>query len=124
MTPDDLDRILSSEDSLEPSSGFAMNVMDSVRRQAAEPPRPRFPWFRFAAGLAACIALAASGTVLLVRSEPVLAAMAAPLAPLAAHAPELGYAAAAVLAGLGLAWLPRWLHRVLSLRPTAGMFTE
>ena len=33
MTPDDLDRILSSEDPLEVSSGFAMSVMDAVRRQ-------------------------------------------------------------------------------------------
>jgi hypothetical protein len=45
MTPDDLDRILSSEDLLEPSSDFAMDVMDAVRQQAAEPSPLQFPGF-------------------------------------------------------------------------------
>jgi hypothetical protein len=65
MTPDDLDRILSSEDLLEPSSEFAMEVMAAVRRHAAEPSPLLFPWFRFAAGLAASGAMAVAGTVLL-----------------------------------------------------------
>ena len=34
MTPEELDRILSSDDTLEPSSGFASKVMASVRREA------------------------------------------------------------------------------------------
>jgi hypothetical protein len=111
MTPDDLDRILSSEDLLEPSSGFSINVMDAVRRQAAEPPALPFPWFRFAAGIAGCGAMAAAGTVLLQRFEPALAAMAAPLAPLVGVAPELGYATATLLVSLAAVFLPRLLAR-------------
>jgi hypothetical protein len=111
MTPDDLDRILSSEDFVEPSSDFAMDVMAAVRQQAAEPSPLRFPWFRFAAGVAASGVMAASGTVLLLRSGPALAAMAAPLTHLASVTPELGYATAAVVVSLGLASLPRLLLR-------------
>jgi len=111
MTPDDLDRILSSEDDLAPSSGFARNVMAAVRRRDAAPPALRFPWLRFAAGVAASGVMAAAGTVLLLRSAPALAAMTAPLAPLATVAPELGWAAAAAILSLGLAFAPRLLAR-------------
>jgi hypothetical protein len=111
MTPDNLDRILSSEDRLEPSSGFATKVMDAVRRQAAEPPPLPFPWFRFAVGLAACGVMAGTGTVLLPRFETSFAVMAGPLAPLADVGPELGYATAALLLSLGLAFLPRLIAR-------------
>jgi hypothetical protein len=37
MTPEELDLILSSEDLLEPSSDFTVDVMARVRLQAAEP---------------------------------------------------------------------------------------
>ena len=111
MTPDDLDRILSSEDLLEPSSGFTMEVMAAVRRQAAEPSPLRFPWFRFVAGLAACGVMAAAGTVLLLQSEPALTSITAPLASLVAVTPELSYATGAVLVSLGVAALPRLLVR-------------
>ena len=111
MTPDDLERILSSEDLLEPSAGFAMKVMESVRGQAAEPPPLPFPWFRFAVGLAGCSVMAGAGTVLLQRFETTLVAMAAPLAPLVGVAPELGYATAALLLSLGLVFLPRLIAR-------------
>ncbi len=111
MTPDDLDRILSSEDVLEPSSDFAADVMAAVRRQAAEPSPLRFPWFRFVAGLAASGTMAGAGTVLLLRSAPVLTAMTAPLAALGAFTPELGYAAAAALVSVGLASIPRLVFR-------------
>jgi hypothetical protein len=109
MTHDDLDRILSSEDPLEPSSHFAMSVMDVVRRSQAEPPPLQFPWLRFVAGVGASAVMAAAGTVLLLPSGPALTAVAASFAPLAAVAPELGYATAAVLLGLGLASVPRLL---------------
>jgi hypothetical protein len=108
MTPDDLDRILSSEDVLEPSSNLAVDVMAAVCRPA-EPPARTFPWLRFAAGLAASVTMAAAGTVLLPRSAPVLAPVAARLAPLAAFAPDFGYAAAAMLVSLGVAAIP-WLR--------------
>jgi hypothetical protein len=40
---DDLDRILSGEDSLEPSAGFAAAVMTTVRGQAEAPPPAASP---------------------------------------------------------------------------------
>jgi hypothetical protein len=110
MTPDDIDQILSSEDLLEPSSDFVMDVMAAVRRPA-EPPRLTFPWFRFVAGVAASVVMAAAGTVLLLRAGPALAPMTAPFAPLAATAPEFVYAMAAMLLSLGLAAVPRLLIR-------------
>ena len=47
---DELDRILSSEEAIEPSSGLANAVMRAVREQAAAPPPIRFPWARLALG--------------------------------------------------------------------------
>jgi len=61
---DEMNRILSREDEILPSSGFAVSVMDAVRREAAAPPPIPFPWKRavpglVAAGLAAVLVLAA-----------------------------------------------------------------
>ena len=111
MTPDELERILSAEDDLEPSSGFAARVLAAVRRPDAEPPALRFPWLRFAVGVAASGVMALAGTVLLLRSGPALATVTAPLAPLATAAPEFGYATTAVLLSLVLASVPRLLAR-------------
>jgi hypothetical protein len=111
MTPDDVDRILSAEDQLVPSSHFAMEVMAAVRRPA-EPPPLAFPWFRFVAGVAALVVMAAAGTVLVLRAGPALAPVAAPFESLTAIAPELGYAMAATLLSLGLAAVPRLLARL------------
>lgn len=47
---DELDRILSAEEAIEPSSGLADSVMRAVREQAAAPPPLRFPWVRLALG--------------------------------------------------------------------------
>ncbi len=107
MTPDELERILSAEDDLVPSSGFAAGVLAAVSRPDAELPAPRFPWLRFASGVAASGVMAWAGTVLLLRSGPALASVTAPLAPLAAAAPEFGYATTAVLLSLVLASVPR-----------------
>ena len=57
MKPEDLDRALSAEPDIVPSSGFTAAVMESVRAEATAPPLP-FPWHRawpLAAGLAAAI---------------------------------------------------------------------
>ena len=108
---DELDRILSSDDSLEPASGFAGGVMEAVRRQAAEPARIPFPWRRFGVGLVACVTLAAAGAALLAQAEPFLLAMAAALAPLAAAGPALGYAAIALVVSMALARLPSAFSR-------------
>lgn len=108
MTPDDLDRILSSQDDLQPSSGFAERVMAAALQPDAAPPALKFPWFRFAAGVAASVAMAGAGTALLLDSGPALIRAAAPLA---AVAPVVGYAALAALLSLGFAALPRLLVR-------------
>lgn len=53
MKHDEIDRILSREDEILPSSGFAVSVMDAVRREAAAPPPIPFPWKRAIPGLVA-----------------------------------------------------------------------
>lgn len=50
MRDNDLDRFLSREDDIVPSSGFVSVVMDAVRREAATPPAIPFPWRRAAPG--------------------------------------------------------------------------
>jgi len=47
----EIDRILSREDEILPSSGFAVSVMDAVRYEAADPPPIPFPWKRALPGL-------------------------------------------------------------------------
>jgi len=47
----EMNRILSSEDEILPSTGFAVSVMDAVRREAAAPPPIPFPWKRALPGL-------------------------------------------------------------------------
>jgi hypothetical protein len=49
---DEMNRILSREDEILPSSGFTVSVMDAVRREAAAPPPIPFPWKRALPGLA------------------------------------------------------------------------
>ena len=51
MSGDDLDQILSEEDDILPSSGFASSVMDAVRCEASAPPPIPFPWTRALPGL-------------------------------------------------------------------------
>lgn len=53
MMNDDIDRVLSREDDILPSSGFTFSVMDAVRREAAAPPPIPFPWWRALPGLVA-----------------------------------------------------------------------
>src|SRR6516164_3983989 len=76
MTPDELDRILSSEDSLTPSSGFTANVLAAVHMPPAQPLRRPFPWLRFVTGLAASGLMAGAGAILLDRSALALATLA------------------------------------------------
>ena len=58
MNPNDLDRILSGEKEILPSSGFAASVMEAVRREATAPPPLGFPWKRALPGaIVSCLAL-------------------------------------------------------------------
>jgi drug/metabolite transporter (DMT)-like permease len=97
MDDKELERILSSEEPLVPSSGFALSVMEAIREAEAEPRHARLPWWRLAAGMAGCVGCAASFTAFVSDLDPAVAS------PLAAAAPELSLAAAVVLATL--AWL-------------------
>jgi hypothetical protein len=51
MNPDELDRILSAEQEILPSSGFTASVMGAVRAEASAPPPIPFPWKRVLPGL-------------------------------------------------------------------------
>jgi hypothetical protein len=55
MRDDELDRILSKEEELLPSSGFVASVMDAVQREAVAPPPIPFPWKRALPGMIAAV---------------------------------------------------------------------
>jgi hypothetical protein len=109
MTPEELDQILYSEESVAASSGFTRSVMDAVRRQASEPPPLLFPWLRFVAGVMACAVMALAGVVLLSRAARVLPAIPAQVL---VNQPVLCFAMGVLLVSFGLAALPRLLHRL------------
>jgi len=74
MRDDDLDRILSKEQEIIPSSGFVSSVMDAIQREEGAPPVIPFPWKRALPGLAAAglamAAIFAAGVMLFAeRSE-------------------------------------------------------
>jgi hypothetical protein len=48
---DEINRVFSREEEILPSSGFAVSVMEAVRREAAAPPPIAFPWKRALPGL-------------------------------------------------------------------------
>jgi hypothetical protein len=55
MNHDEIDRILASEDEIEPSPGFLASVMEAVEREAAAPPTLTFPWIRLLPGFLAMV---------------------------------------------------------------------
>ena len=104
MTPEQLDRILSSQDTMEPSSGFPLKVMASVRREAAGPAPLRFPWWRFAAGIGACSGVGGAATVLLLQSDVLVS-------PVPVAVPAIIYGLAMLLVSFGVAAVPRVLSK-------------
>jgi hypothetical protein len=75
MRLDDLDRILSGEREIVPSSGFVASVMDAVQRESAAPQPIPFPWKRalpglFAAGLALVSVLGLAVTLMIRETAP------------------------------------------------------
>jgi hypothetical protein len=119
---DEMNRILSGEDEILPSSGFTVSVMDAVRREAAAPPPIPFPWKRALPGLA----VGALVLVLVVRALIVAIAHAGKVtAPrsmfLPSGMPPLfhgGLEAAAIWAALAL--LTAFVSVKLSLRLAAS----
>ncbi|HEY2857662.1 MAG TPA: hypothetical protein VGJ21_04550 [Terracidiphilus sp.] len=65
--PDTIETILANEDSLIPSSGFLARVMESVEKEAVEPPPIPFPWKRFLPGFALALLVLGWGAVEIVR---------------------------------------------------------
>jgi hypothetical protein len=59
MSHDEVNRILSREEEIFPSSGFADSVMEAVRREAAAPRPIPFPWKRALPGM-----ITAAGTLI------------------------------------------------------------
>ena len=51
MRQDDIERMLASEDLIEPSAGFTATVMEAVRREAETPVPIAFPWRRVVPGI-------------------------------------------------------------------------
>jgi hypothetical protein len=81
MRQDDLDRILSKEQEIIPSSGFVNSVMDSVRREALTSAPIPFPWTRALPGLASVVV--SLGLLLIVGGAAVTRGVAAQSQPLA-----------------------------------------
>lgn len=81
---DDLDRMLSSDGDIVPSSGFANSVMDAVRREAAAPPPIPFPWKRVLPGVILCVIALMSAIVL--GFNQLVAAVSVPPLPAAFQA--------------------------------------
>ncbi len=63
MNDDNLDRLLSRQEDIVPSSGFVSNVMEAVRHEASAPPPIPFPWKRALPGLAAWLIVLAAGVL-------------------------------------------------------------
>ena len=109
MREADFDHILSKEEQILPSSGFAASVMEAVQREAAAPPPIPFPWKRALPGICA----AGLMIVLVVLASISLLHHGAATRPLPA---EWLFAIAAITQGwktLGASWIA--LALVLSL---------
>jgi hypothetical protein len=65
-----LDRILSTDDQLVPSSGFVSAVMERVREESVAPPPIPFPWKRMLPGFALAAGVFGWGAFELFRYAP------------------------------------------------------
>jgi hypothetical protein len=124
MSHDEIDRTLSREEEILPSSGFATSVMDAVHREAAVPPPIPFPWKRalplvVAAGVALVLVV-----VVLVMGTPQLGrAGAGSLSPGEWLPRLLPFVNAAVISAAGwllLALALTFASVALSLRLASG----
>ena len=111
MMPDELDEILRSDETIEPSPGFVSAVMRAVYRESAEPPPLHFPWCRFGIGIAACALMTGSAGALWSRVEVSAPRVLIHLASLNSVLPQLAYATATILITLVLLSLPRLTGR-------------
>lgn len=87
MKPDEIDRILSGEEDIVPSSGFVGAVMDAVMREASEPPPIPFPWKHGVAGLVASLAMLVQ---LLIADPPIPESLSSGLESMVQEALAMG----------------------------------
>jgi len=104
MIEDPVDRILSREDDILPSSGFVLSVMEAVRQEAATPPPIPFPWTRALPGLMALGVALIALVSLIVRQVRVPNAVT-PASPIVADASAMLLAAMKSPITLGLGWV-------------------
>lgn len=112
---DDLDRILSTDQDVVPSSAFVGSVMAAVRREASAPSPISFPWWRLVPGLAIC---AVALTTLLVIAAIQFyggAAVAGPVPRVLVNVVEISNR-------VGLGWIA--LALVASLIPTRSVLAR
>jgi len=76
MRDDDLDRILSEEETIAPTARFVASVMVAVRRENATPAPLSFPWKRALPGIAAAI------VSIVLLCEAISSSLAAPTTPI------------------------------------------
>jgi hypothetical protein len=121
MRHDDIDRILSREESILPSSGFASSVMEAVRHEASAPPPIPFPWKRAWPGMAvAALTLACVVVVALTQWGRGTTAPALPAAWQAVLAPILKVVMSAGMSWSALALLLALASVTLSMRLASG----
>ena len=97
MTQNDIDRILSDEDEITPSSTFLDTVMVAVEQEAATPRILEFPWLRALPGMIALLAALVAATwngIAALRDPAFLAALNEQLGQFSDFA-----------SGLGLQWV-------------------
>jgi len=123
MNDTEIDRMLSRQDEILPSSGFVASVMDAVRNEAAAPPPIPFPWKRAlpvfalaAAALVGVFVLGISGVAELAK-EPAAITASPTISPLGVlHWVGLN----SVTAWTGLSLLVAFISVRLSLRLAGG----
>ena len=99
---DPLDKILAAEDRLVPSSGFHLRVMEAVHAEQVRLAPVRFPWGRFAVGVAASVAWAAAGAVVVEQMNVSFAAVSS-----VSLNRDVGYGLLAIAGSLIVAAIPR-----------------
>ena len=99
MNHDAIDRALSDEPEITPSSSFAWRVMREVRSETIDQQALPFPWKPLAAGLVLAVGLGIAGALTAQAPAPI-----EPGERLAYLAPGLAWLATALAGSLGLAW--------------------
>jgi len=121
-----IDRILSRQDEILPSSGFVASVMEAVQREATAPPPIPFPWKRalpcLALGILALVVVLAGGVAAVAQ---ILRGSFAPhistSLPLPSAVTSFAHGSMGSAAGwAGLALLLAFVSVKLSMRLAAG----